>query len=128
MFDAGKPLQLFRQDFAFEAALAMQGDMAELRAAHRRVAVGPRPEGIGQMPEMGCPVGRRFEHVHDVGPPELGSFARVRQADPDFFAGNGVPDKHHPSLVAGNAVPAVGDGPDVHDEFGIRAGLGLGVH
>jgi hypothetical protein len=77
---------------------------------------------------MGHPIGGRLKNFHDVGAPELGFFARVRQADPDLFAGNGVPDKHNASLVPGNAVATVRDGPDVHHEFGIRAGLGLVVH
>ena len=51
----------------------------------------------------------------------LASVAGVGQPDPDLFAGDAVADEHHAALVPGHAVPAVGDGPDVDDEFGWRA-------
>ncbi len=85
MFDAGEPLELFGQDCSLEAALALQGDVAELGAAHRRVAVGPRPQGIGQVPEMRHPVRARPPGLPRRRRARIWMPRRRRSAGPGLF-------------------------------------------
>ena len=122
--DAGQAAQLFGQHLGLEAALALQGDVAEFGAAHGRVAVRPGAHGIGQVPEVLHPVRGSRQDFHDVAAPELGVRAGLREADPDLLAGDAVADEHHPPFVPGHAVPAVGDRPDVDGQFGVGLRLG----
>ena len=126
--DAGQAAQLFGQHLGLEAALALQGDVAEFGAAHGRVAVRPGAHGIRQVPEVFHPVRGSRQDLHDVAAPELGVRAGLREADPDLFAGDAVADEHHASLMPGHAVPAVGDRADVDGQFGVGLRLGLGAH
>ena len=126
--DAGQAAQLFGQHLGLEAALALQGDVAEFGAAHGRVAVRPGAHGVRQVPEVLHPVGGSRQDLDDVAAPELGVRAGLREADPDLFAGDAVADEHHASFMPGHAVPAVGDRPDVDGQFGVGLRLGLGTH
>ena len=63
-----------------------------------------------------------------VAAPELGLRAVFRGPEPAFLAGAAVADVHHTPLMAGHAVPAMGDRPDVDGQLGVGVRLGVGAH
>ena len=108
--ELGQPLQLLRQDGLLPGALTRQRHVGELTATDA-ARTGRRPGGLDA-------VGRRVEDLDGVGPPELRGVAEVRQPRPDPLAGQRVPDEDDPPLVPRDAVPAVGDGPDLELDEG----------
>ena len=78
------------------------------RAAGRSRRSGPaRPRG-----RRDDAVGRRLQHLDRVGAPERRAVVAVGDDGADPLPRQRVPDEHHPALVPGHAVPAVGDRAD----------------
>lgn len=79
--------------------------MAELRSAYRVLVL----ERIGGVPEVRYTMLAGFMDLHDIGAPEFGIRRRIGEPDGYEFAGNAVAHKNHPSFVAGNSMPTVGN-------------------
>ena len=98
---AGEPAQLLGQD---------------LRPSRPRCAAGatccrsqpPQPPARAQAHGRGHPVRRRLEHLDGVGAAERAA-AVLGDHGAHPLARQRVPDEHDPAVVAGHAVPAVGD-------------------
>ena len=105
---ACEPRQLLGQHLRLPAALRGRRDVLQVAAT---AATRPRP-GAGR----GHPVGRRREHGDGVGPAEPAAGVLVDdRAHP--LPRQRVPYEHDPPVVAGHAVPAVGDGVDLQLQY-----------
>lgn len=104
--EPGQVLELLGDDLALEAALgAGLGvlPVAAAAAAGAGVRAGSRDAVLGGV-----------EDLDGVGAQEAGGLVAVGDPGDDALAGQGVADEEDASgLGAGDAVPAVGDGPDL---------------
>ena len=119
---ARQPRELLADDAGLEAPLLRQVDVLEVAAA-AQAGAGIRAGRLN-------PVLARLEHGSTASPrtkrsPLLG----LGDAHAHTLARERVPDEDDPALVAGDAVPAVGDGPDLDVDLvadGELAGLARG--
>ena len=118
---ARQPRELLADHAGLEAPLLRQVDVLEVAA--------PAQAGAGIRAGRLDPVLARLEHGHRVAAHEALTLLGLGDAHADALAREGVPDEDDPALVAGHAVPAVGDGSDLDLDLvadGELAGLARG--
>ena len=117
--EVGQPRELLAHDVGLERPLARQRDVLEVAAAAQ-----PR---AGIRARRRDPVGRGVEHLDGVRAhePLAGAGSVTRATHP--LAGEGVPHEDDLALVAGDAVPAVGDRGDVDLDLVADREAGCGV-
>ncbi len=105
--DAGETGQLLGEDVTLDPALLGEGDMAELGAAHRRLAPRCAFERVRKGPGVGNPVRGGLEDLDHVTAPETRIVVLLGQPDPDLLARQRVPDEDHTAVDPRNEVATV---------------------